>query len=717
MLLTSINIYQKRKNEIQSWSQQSKQSTLALKNHFVSTLDQIENIALIIQFSQQTKDVSGINPTAAEQALEAYQYMQFLNTVQLGYPVVHSVWTIRDGYVLSSDRTRYQADEAAVSALLSDTQWSGWIYPFQPQRLIGEIENGPVCLTYLARIWDTKQERNSIVAINVSASCFYQELLEMSGLSELLILDQNNQIIMSAEDGTSADRFDEISGFEDGLGENPQYAMISDGKYTLYGYIAPEDDHENSGLQLLYPLLVLTLSLSVVIAICYAISKRISSPLCALLDRFQSNAASMDNQTTMIVKKSLESMVKYDYLSRGEENAAFITQEYRKLMDEIVTPQMIESLQLTEQYVVLTLGLDEPLHQNGNAERLMPYFEKYVRSCLRNMVKENEKIYTVYIHDSLVAAAVMLNSPSRFDEIDAMMFSLQEMLKAVSPCDVSIACSALHSDQAEIRKAMAEALEAIRWKLMRSPGCHIFYEERMDAPSRFTFPKAKLQRVLSSLDKEQLQTVLDNYHSYLSTVMEAGASVDDLMLACYQMLGRIVQVQIQRGIATNSIFMENADSPYRYMSSLEFSDHISDWLEKKITLLWEHCQTTSTVGNAYINNFRDYMKKHFMEDLQPEHVAEEIGISYSYLRRLLSKELNTSFSAYLLTLRLAQTKELLRTTQLAHKEIAEQVGFGSEQTLYRVFRQNEGCSPKEWRRTAMTSLSGIETTNPKKEGD
>lgn len=70
----------------------------------------------------------------------------------------------------------------------------------------------------------------------------------------------------------------------------------------------------------------------------------------------------------------------------------------------------------------------------------------------------------------------------------------------------------------------------------------------------------------------------------------------------------------------------------------------------------------------------------------------------------------------LTTLRLVQTKELLRTTQLTHKEIAEQVGFGSEQTLYRVFRQNEGCSPKEWRQTAMLSLSSIETSR-KREGD
>ena len=34
----------------------------------------------------------------------------------------------------------------------------------------------------------------------------------------------------------------------------------------------------------------------------------------------------------------------------------------------------------------------------------------------------------------------------------------------------------------------------------------------------------------------------------------------------------------------------------------------------------------------------------------------------------------------------------------------------------RDFRQNEGCSPREWRRTAMASLSNMEPKNMK-EGD
>lgn len=712
LLLTSLNLYQERKSQIRSYNQQTQQSTLAVKNSFISMLDQVENIALIIQFSQQSQGMFDQRLPVAEQALAAYQYMQFLNTVKLGYPIVDSIWVVRDGYALSSDRTRYPIDFSRAAEFLSDAQRTSWVYDFTPQRIIGQEDNGVTCLSYLTRIWDAEKETDYIVAVHVSAPVIYRELLELSGLHDLVIRDQEGQAVLSAE---MADLSDAP---QDGTTDKSrQYAVVSDGRYTYEGAIAPEAASGEDWTQWLYPFLFFALLLGTVIVICYAITKRLSFPLCALVERFQSNASTMDNQTTMIVQKSLESMVRQDYLSRGEDEAQDITQEYRKLMDDLITPRIIEHLHLTGQYVILALEIDEPLHQNGNAERLMPYFERYVRSCLRNMVREDEKIYTVYVHDCLVAAAMTLRDASRYDEIDRLMSSLQEMLRAVSPCTVSMACSALHSDQADVRKAMTEAIEAIRWKLMRHPGCHIFYREEMDASNRFIFPKAKLLRVLSSLDKEPLRDVQGVYHEFLDAVTAGGASVDDLMLAYYQMLGQIIQLQIQRGIPSASIFMETATSPYRYMSSLEFSDHISAWLEEKIALLWKHLQTTNTVGNVYINSFREYMQKHYMLDVQPENVAAEIGISYSYLRRLLSKELNTTFSVYLLTLRLTRTKELLRTTQLTHKEIAEQVGFGSEQTLYRVFRQNEGCSPKEWRRTAITSLSNINATKQEKEGE
>ena len=60
--------------------------------------------------------------------------------------------------------------------------------------------------------------------------------------------------------------------------------------------------------------------------------------------------------------------------------------------------------------------------------------------------------------------------------------------------------------------------------------------------------------------------------------------------------------------------------------------------------------------------------------------------------------MGTTFSAYLLGIRLEKMKELLVNTTISQRDIAEQVGIGSEQTMYRLFKQYMGCSTGEYRK-------------------
>lgn len=60
--------------------------------------------------------------------------------------------------------------------------------------------------------------------------------------------------------------------------------------------------------------------------------------------------------------------------------------------------------------------------------------------------------------------------------------------------------------------------------------------------------------------------------------------------------------------------------------------------------------------------------------------------------------MGTTFAAYLLGIRLEKMKELLVNTTISQRDIAEQVGIGSEQTMYRLFKQYMGCSPGEYRK-------------------
>lgn len=78
-------------------------------------------------------------------------------------------------------------------------------------------------------------------------------------------------------------------------------------------------------------------------------------------------------------------------------------------------------------------------------------------------------------------------------------------------------------------------------------------------------------------------------------------------------------------------------------------------------------------------------------------LCEKLGVSVSYLSSLFKKVLETSFSKYLVKLRMEKAQEQLRFTTLKIYEIANQVGYNDIYYFSYSFKKYTGQSPKEYR--------------------
>lgn len=93
-----------------------------------------------------------------------------------------------------------------------------------------------------------------------------------------------------------------------------------------------------------------------------------------------------------------------------------------------------------------------------------------------------------------------------------------------------------------------------------------------------------------------------------------------------------------------------------------------------------------------------YLEKNFSDSsLTAQKLSQEVGISEKYLYQFMKEQTGYTFAAYVEKLRLARAEELLRETDLSNTIIAEQAGFGSANTFYRVFSKNKGVSPGKYR--------------------
>jgi transcriptional regulator GlxA family with amidase domain len=81
-------------------------------------------------------------------------------------------------------------------------------------------------------------------------------------------------------------------------------------------------------------------------------------------------------------------------------------------------------------------------------------------------------------------------------------------------------------------------------------------------------------------------------------------------------------------------------------------------------------------------------------------LAREVGMSRSTLARRFREILDETPVVYLSRSRLQAAAELMRTENLSLSEVAARVGYQSEASFSRAFRQNMGNPPAAYRRAA-----------------
>lgn len=80
-----------------------------------------------------------------------------------------------------------------------------------------------------------------------------------------------------------------------------------------------------------------------------------------------------------------------------------------------------------------------------------------------------------------------------------------------------------------------------------------------------------------------------------------------------------------------------------------------------------------------------------------ELVAGRLGISSFYLSRLLTQQLDESFTEILTDTRIDHAIELIRRENFMVKDIGRRVGYLSDTYFYKVFKKNTGMTVGEMR--------------------
>jgi two-component system response regulator YesN len=103
-------------------------------------------------------------------------------------------------------------------------------------------------------------------------------------------------------------------------------------------------------------------------------------------------------------------------------------------------------------------------------------------------------------------------------------------------------------------------------------------------------------------------------------------------------------------------------------------------------------------GNRGVEAIREYIERHFQEELSLSVLSEQFHFSPQYIAKKFKELYNTTVMTYLTEIRMDKAKSLLRFTDKPVSEIANSLGYDDENYFGKVFKKQQGVSPLQFRK-------------------
>ena len=130
--------------------------------------------------------------------------------------------------------------------------------------------------------------------------------------------------------------------------------------------------------------------------------------------------------------------------------------------------------------------------------------------------------------------------------------------------------------------------------------------------------------------------------------------------------------------------------------TLSSSNFLPIECQSRVSLLtreWRYAKAGTRIKRAI-----DFMLRHFQEPISLDDVAREACLSPCYFCRLFKKQVGTTYTKYLSSVRIEEAATLLLYSDLAVTEICYNVGFNDLTHFERVFKSFLRATPTDFRR-------------------
>lgn len=488
----------------------------------------------------------------------------------------------------------------------------------------------------------------------------------------------------------------------------------------IYGETYPMKDMLRGVEQIRNKQILLTLlimAIGIVVTFIYAM--KFSKPMRQLADEIRRKNLwigeySHRNEIDFLTKafERIKREEEYLYLTLKEKEKDSKKQILHNLLlgevDISIKKEEIKKIFPYKLFMVALISVD---HKKAYLDKLDAKNRSYQRYLMLDVIikafPEGYIVQSIKYEDGSIAVIINMEG---FDQIQSpkqirdIFEKIQKTVEPILKNTITVGISGVHTGEESIQDGVIEAIEVGSKKIFNGNHSILLWEQSKREKNKvyaYYYPYEnveKIQNYLNTCDLEGISKELDKIEEEILKYSE-GLGAENVRMIFNQLAGTIIKFMMKRQINTGKVQGMKGDI-YHLLSFAETIGELKivilDFCEKLINYMLEQKQTESN-NQCYSKRILDYLNEHYTEDLLYEEVAKQIGISYSYLRRIVKEETGKSVNDYINKIRIEKMKDLLLTTDETINQVAKEVGYHNMQSVNRYFRKFEGITPKEFK--------------------
>jgi AraC-type DNA-binding domain-containing proteins len=441
----------------------------------------------------------------------------------------------------------------------------------------------------------------------------------------------------------------------------------------------------------------------------FLFSKKLYSPVQELIQNIRNHREfellDSKNEVTVLTK-AFDSLIKQekDLNSLLEKNKENIRNKY--IIDMIngikYSPEdmQVAGLEFTYQgFMCAVVGIDRyKLFLSRFTREQAQYMKTLIINIFEQVLGEEYICYGALTEKEKIVIIMNIPDDGKIQILPDGFKQIQEEIGKILENTITIGIGNIYTGVQNIRLSYNEAVEAYEMKFIKGQSRIIHFSDiSTDNQQVYHYPVNHEKMIMNLLNNGSSDGVSKAVNALVTDVRSnENINTDNVKLIFNQLLGRVMEHLISHNFSVKNVFGENYNI-YQQLATKETIDEVEVWLTEIFDTIISYSENRKVSDKKYIDKVLEYIHNNYKKDIDVNTMAQEIGISYSQLRRVFVEELGVNLVSYVNNLRIEEAKRVLVDSDKSIYDIALSLGYNNDQSFNRFFKKFEGITPGEFR--------------------